>query len=213
MKLSWQRWLAAATVAAMFATGWAVYDELPSQVASHWGIDGQVDGFSSAFWAAFGLPLLSLGTLVLLVLLPAIDPKGANIKRFIRPYDNFVLVFSLFFAYLYGLTLYYSLGQPFHMGQWIIPGLSVLFFVIGGLVQKAEYNYSVGIRTPWTLADKKVWTQTHVLGGAIFKLAAIFMLAGWFFPNQAFWFVIGLIMITTLYCVGYSYYLFRKIHP
>lgn len=212
MKLSWQRWVAAAAVVAMFAAGWAVYDQLPQQVASHWGINGQADDYSSRWWGAFLLPIMSAAVLLLLIVLPLIDPKRANIKKFIVSYDNFLLVFTLFFTYLYVLTLHYNLSEPFHMGQWMIPGLSVLFFVTGRLIQKAEYNYSIGIRTPWTLADKKIWNQTHALSGDIFKLAAIFMLAGMLFPAQSFWFVIGLIMVATLYSVGYSFYLYRKLH-
>ena len=199
-------------VMGMFTAGVASYDQLPQQVASHWGIDGQADGYSSRFWGAFGLPLLNFAAFIILSVVPLIDPKRANIQKFMDAYDNFLLAFVGFFAYLYGLGLYYNLSQPIHLGAWMIPGLSALFFVGGWLMKRARYNYTIGIRTPWTLADKKVWDQTHRLSGDIYKLAAVFMLAGVFFADQAFWFVMALVIFTTVYSVAYSYYLFRKLH-
>lgn len=213
MKLSWQRWLALATVVIMFVTGLAIYSRLPEQVASHWDISGQADSFSSRFWGAFGIPLLSCGLYLLMLVLPVIDPKRSNIEKFRSSYDLFAAGVMLFLAYLYGLTLYYNLVRPVHFGAWLIPALSALFFIIGMTMQRAKFNYTIGIRTPWTLADQKVWTQTHGLAGDLFKLAAVFMLAGIIFANQAFWFVIGLILFVTIYCAVYSYYLYRKLNP
>lgn len=46
-----------------------------------------------------------------------------------------------------------------------------LFLVIGNVMGKLRPNYTVGIRTPWTLANDRVWDQTHRFGGKTFVFA------------------------------------------
>ena len=41
--------------------GIILWDQLPERMPSHWGIDGQVDGWSGKFFGVFGLPLMMLG--------------------------------------------------------------------------------------------------------------------------------------------------------
>ena len=45
----------------LFALGIYFYPRLPERVPSHWNVRGEVDGYSSRFFGAFGLPLLNLG--------------------------------------------------------------------------------------------------------------------------------------------------------
>ena len=40
----------------LFLLGAYFYPQLPERVPSHWNIRGEVDGYSSKFFAAFGLP-------------------------------------------------------------------------------------------------------------------------------------------------------------
>ena len=46
-----------------FLAGLLLWDRLPEQVPSHWGIDGQVDGWSSKPMAVFLMPLILLAVL------------------------------------------------------------------------------------------------------------------------------------------------------
>ena len=58
---------------------WAL-PELPAEVASHWGLDGEPDGWSSRTTAVFVLPLIGLGIAALLAFLPRIDPRRTNFE-------------------------------------------------------------------------------------------------------------------------------------
>jgi len=43
------------------AMGLAVYDRLPETLPTHWGFNGEVNGWSSRAFVVFGLPLLMAG--------------------------------------------------------------------------------------------------------------------------------------------------------
>jgi uncharacterized membrane protein len=47
----------------------------------------------------------------------------------------------------------------------------IMFISIGFLLEHAEQNGFVGIRTPWTLNSVAVWRKTHESGGKLFKPA------------------------------------------
>ncbi len=198
------------TVVASIVAGIILYPKLPEQVASHWNSEGAVDGYMSRFWGTFILPIVLAVMWVLYVLIPRIDPKSKNIEKFRKSYDTFMVIIFLLFGYLYSLTTFWNLGNEFHFATYIIPAFSVLFFFIGNMLGKAKSNYSIGIRTPWTLANEEVWDKTHKLGGLLFKIAAIITLIGVLFPNIAYLIFLITILGVTLFLIAYSYYLFSK---
>ncbi len=74
--------LALILLAVLFSV--AVYSLLPERMASHWGLNDEVNGTMSRFWGAFLMPVMSLGMLALFLLIPSIDPMKANIASFRR---------------------------------------------------------------------------------------------------------------------------------
>ena len=51
-----------------------IWEELPSQIPTHWNIKGEIDGWSSKNTSIF-LSLLPIITLLMMELIPKIDPK------------------------------------------------------------------------------------------------------------------------------------------
>ena len=66
------------------AVGALVYDRLPETMATHWGIDGQPDGWSSRAFAVFGMPAFIAGLNVLLYFGLNADPKRGNMNPVLR---------------------------------------------------------------------------------------------------------------------------------
>ncbi len=62
-------------------------------------------------------------------------------------------------------------------------GIGLLFYYIGVLMENAERNWFIGIRTPWTLSSDRVWRQTNRLGGRLFRAAGIAAMLGAFSLN------------------------------
>lgn len=52
-------------------------------------------------------------------------------------------------------------------------GGGLLLIVTGNYLPKARRNHFVGIRTPWTLADERVWDKTHRFAGPVLMLGGV----------------------------------------
>lgn len=210
MKISLAEKIAIGIVLTSFIVGVLVYPYLPMQVASHWNSAGVVNGYLPKFWGAFLFPIILLVVVGIFIAIPKIDPRAAAIQKFRRYYDLFVVTFSLFFFYLYLVTLVWNIGVHFNFISVVIPAIAVLFFVVGLMITHAEPNWTIGIRTPWTLSSETVWRKTHQLAGPLFKVAAVVSLLGLIFPQTAFWFVIVPVVAASLFSVLYSYIVYRE---
>lgn len=198
-------------IAASTLAGLLLWNQLPEPMASHWGVNDQVDGYMSKFWGVFLMPAVTLGMLLMYLVIPSIDPLKANIDQFREYFNAFIALMTGFMVYIYGLTLLWNLGYTsFRMSSAMLPALGLIFVFAGLLIGKAKRNYFIGIRTPWTLSSDSVWNETHRLGGKLFIASGLLALLGAFFPDYAVFFILIPILGTTLFTVLYSYYLFQK---
>jgi uncharacterized membrane protein len=188
------------------------WNGLPDPMASHWGINDQVNGTMSKFWGVFLMPLISLGLFLLFLLIPAIDPLKANIAKFRGAFNLFIAFMTLFLMYVQGLTLAWNLGfTHFKMSESLLPAVGLLFILIGFMIRKAKRNFFIGIRTPWTLSSDKVWDETHRVGSILFMVSGALALVGAFFGGEmAFLLILIPVLSSTLFLVIYSYVLYLK---
>lgn len=188
-----------------------VWPMMPDLLASHWGINGEVNGYMTKFWGLFFMPFLSVILYVLLLFLPKLDPYKKNFSEFQNHYDNFMIVIFGFFTYIYLLTIFWNLNYHFNMVQFLSPAFSILFYFTGYLISKTKQNWFVGIRTPWTMSSPIVWKKTHAIGAKMFKLVGLSSLFGIIFPNLEFYFLMVPIIITVIFVFVYSYLEYCKI--
>jgi uncharacterized membrane protein len=192
--------------------GLLLWDRMPEQMASHWNVDDQVDGYMPKFWGLFLMPLVTLGMLALFLVIPSIDPLKANIAQFREAFNLFIAAIIGFMLYIHGLTLAWSLGyQNFKMSAAMLPFMGALFIAAGFMLRKAKRNYFIGIRTPWTLSSDHVWDETHRLGAILFIVSGILaMLGGLLGGMWAFWFLFVPLFGSILFLLIYSYVLYRR---
>ncbi len=190
--------------------GLLFWNQLPDPMASHWNIDGQVNGTTSKLAGVFLLPAMSLGLLLLFLLIPVIDPLKANIAKFRGTYNTFIVLLTVFLVYVHGLQLAWNLGHVFRMNVALLPAVGLLFILMGFVIEKAKRNFFIGIRTPWTLSSDTVWDETHRAGGLLFKLSGVIALIGALFPDYSLWFVLVPAIGSALFTVVYSYVLFAR---
>ena len=198
-------------IAASVFAGALLWNQLPDQIASHWNINDEVDGYMSKTWGVLLMPLVTTGMFLLFLFLPSMDPLKANIAQFRETFNLFIVFITVFMLYIHGLTLAWSLGyQNFKMGSAMLPPVGLLFIFIGYMLRKARRNFFIGIRTPWTLSSDKVWDETHRVGGKLFIASGVLALLGAFFPDYAFWFIMVPVIGTSLFTVVYSYILYQR---
>lgn len=178
-----KKYLFSAVIIVLTVLTWVfTYSFLPDNLATHWGINGNADDYSSKFNAMmtfFGIMIIQY---ILMVIIPKVDPKN-NYKSFMRPY---MAIFNTMFAVLFIISLItilnglgYELPIPY-LGSFV---LGAIFMVFGNFIQKVKPNFFLGIRTPWTLSNERVWKDTHRFSSKLFVLAGVIIMLTAFFPS------------------------------
>ncbi|MHB1420346.1 MAG: SdpI family protein [Bacillota bacterium] len=209
LRHDWPLWV---WMAGLLIAGFLIYPQLPEQVPSHWNVRGEVDAYSSRVFGAFFAQGLSIGIYLLMLLIPSIDPKRENYSRFAGAYRFLRWGFVLFFSGMFIVTNMVALGYQLDVGLIVKAAVSVLMIIIGNVMGQLRHNDFVGIKTPWTLANEEVWQRTHRLGGKIWVLGGLLMLA--LSPVQARWgAVLFFILVVAMAIVPtvYSYIIYRRL--
>jgi len=189
-----------------------VYQVLPQTMISHWGINGEANGFMPKEAGAWIVPIISIALLALLYYIPRLDPLKANIEKFKSAYHVLIAALCGFFLYLQVIMLAINLGTNINMTQLLIPALGILFIVIGVILPMTKRNYFIGIRTPWTLHSDKVWDDTHRIGGRVFTVAGLIVfLSAFASPEHTFVLVFTSIIAAVAITIIYSYKSFKSL--
>lgn len=205
-----RKWLPAVLILATLVFSIAVYNRLPERMVIHWSISGEPDGYGSRGLGAFLLPLVALGMWGLLMVLPKLDPRSANIEKFRDTYDVFVLAVIAVMCVLHVGVVGSALGWPLPVGRLAPISIGALFVVLGNLLPRFRSNFFFGIRTPWTLSSDTVWTKTHRVGGYVMVLIGLLLVVAGTIGSPR-WFLVaicGAIAMVTVVLV-YSYVVWR----
>lgn len=203
--------IAAGFVVASALASLVLAPSLPEQVVTHWNAAGEPDGTMPKALALAFVPALSGFMLLLFAVIPRIDPLGDNIRGFRRHYDWFVIAFTAFMLVVHAGILAFNLGYMFDFTLLVVAGVALLLYYVGVLMEHAERNWFIGVRTPWTLSSDEVWRQTHDLAARLFKLTAAVAAVGLLFGDLAVYFLLVPAVATAVVTVAYSYYLYEKI--
>ncbi len=207
-----QDWMILILILSGFALGAYFYPSLPDKVPTHWNASGEVNGYGSKLFGAFGLPTISLATYLLYLVLPYIDPKRKNYTDFESTYQFLKYVLILFFLGIELMTLLIASGVIVNKPIFIQIIVSLLFILIGNVMGRFKHNYFIGIKTPWTLANEEVWRKTHRLAAPLWVLGGVMnillALTGMSFNGVGFIVIIALISIVP---IGYSYIAYQQI--
>lgn len=186
------------------------YQYLPQTIASHWNYLGVADGFSSKTVNLIAFPTLLAFLGILLTYVPMLDPKYSSIKSFMHEYNKFIDLLMIFFLSLQIQVIAWNLGYKISMAVYMPIMLGILFYFIGEMIGKSKVNFTIGIRTPWTLSSEKVWNSTHKLGEKLFKLSLPIFLISSLIPTISFLVVIGYIFFIVIALFAYSYSEYKK---
>lgn len=164
----------------------AVYPRLPDFVPTHWNLHNQPNGYSHKYMLFVLGPGFMAGIMLLMPALPWLSPKNFEVDSFRSSYLQIMLMLVCMFAYFQGLIIWGALGHSMNVGRAVIGGVCLLFALLGNLMGKIRRNFYIGIRTPWTIANERVWNATHrfaaktlVIGGLIGLLFTAAGVDGW----------------------------------
>ena len=185
--------------------------KMPEKIPIHWNIQGKVDNWGNGLSNIITINSILIGTYLLFLILPYIDPRKKRYEQFSKIYRIFKNIIILFFTLIFFLTNLNATGHIINMNIYIPLMIGLLFIVIGNYMAKIKMNWFMGIRTPWTLSSEEVWNKTHRLGGKLFILSGLLITSEGFLPNNyklpIFILAIAIILIGTIFG---SYLIYSK---
>ena len=205
------RWFGIVVAAVTAAISVWAYPRLPPTVATHWGLDGTPDGYSSRLMAVSIMPLVLVFMTVIFNVLPKVDPRRENYARFLSSYwliANAVIVFLLV---AHAMIIASGLGFDVKIDRLMPLGVGLLFVFLGNYLTRVEPNWFIGIRTPWTLSSDSVWRRTHRTGGWLMVIGGLVLAASAFVPRPAFLvLLVATIVIVAVIPIVQSYVLWKR---
>ncbi|PGZ99138.1 hypothetical protein COE51_09910 [Bacillus pseudomycoides] len=187
------------------------WPHLPNTIATHWSSSGTVNGYSSKLNGMLLMVGVMVGTYILLNVVPKIDPKKENYKKFSKSFTmiTYSILVVLFIANMDIIAT--GLGYDLRINRFAELIVGILFLVIGNYLPQCKPNFFIGIRTPWTLSNEEVWRKTHRFSGKVFIVLGIIMCISTFAP--AAWksyIVLTVVLIGVVITMLYSYLAYKK---
>ena len=150
------------------------------------------------------------GIILLFAALPWLSPKRFEVDTFKSTYLYIMLLAVSFIAYEATLILWSALAGPVNIARTCIGAVSLLIALLGNVMGKVRRNFWVGVRTPWTLANERVWNATHRFAAKAMVLTGV---AGLIvvLANASFWLFLGILLLGCLSPVLYSLVYYKRL--
>ncbi|MBD0381660.1 SdpI family protein [Paenibacillus sedimenti] len=192
--------------------GAVMYEDLPDQLASHFDLKGNTNGFMSKSVFIISMSLINFILFICLKVVPRLDPKQGNYAKFMDVYELFRFVIVTFLTGIFVMVLFYNRGYDISMNTVLFLFMGVLWIILGNYMGRIRRNYTLGVRTPWTLANEEVWKKTHRLTGPLWVICGFVMLVCSFFGDYPLHYVLlSIIGISVVVPTIYSYLVFNKL--
>ncbi len=191
------------------AIGLLLWDKLPDNMMTHFGLDGTGDGTSSKAFAVFGLPAIIAAINGISIIATVADPrqKDQSQKALGMVFWLMPIVSIMCCGMMYSLALGKTVGV-----ELLTPALLALMFLIcGNYLPKVKQNSTLGLKIKWTLCNEENWNLTHRFTGKVWVISGIVMLIAMLLPTK--W-MIGVMLLDILVIVilplAYSYRIYKR---
>ena len=189
--------------------GMIVWNKLPESMPIHWGVHGEVNGWSSKPFAVFVLPLLILAIHGVCIFASRKDFR--NKKQSPKVMGLVLWICPLLSLLANSLTYAVALGKEINVLFVVSLTMGALFVLIGNYLPKCQQNRIVGIRIIWTLKNEANWNATHRFAGKVWVIGGLLLMASSLLPYSILpWTMITLLLVFIGLPVLYSYRFHKK---
>ena len=193
-------------ILAPIVVGLLLWDKLPAEMATHFGENGEPNGWSSKEFAVFGMPLFLLTVHWFCAFFTGVDPKKENISNKMMTLVLWICPVVAIFGC--GSTYMYALDDSINTTIMGVLLVGCMFLVVGNYMPKVKQSYTLGIKLPWTLNSEENWNRTHRFAGGIWMATGVLVIIGGF--AEVLWVVLVAIVVAVLVPTVYSYMLYKK---
>lgn len=185
------------------------WDALPEQMATHWGIDGNVDGTSSAYIAVFLLPCILCLTNIFCMWCTSFDKNNSNQNA--KAFGIIFWIMPLLSFFTNGIVYATAFGKEININMLLPIEMGIMFALIGNYLPKCKQNYTLGIKIKWTLENEDNWNATHRFGGKVWFFGGLLLLFCVFLPKKIMIPTVLISMLPMVFApVFYSYLYYKK---
>ena len=185
------------------------WDTLPEQMATHWGIDGNIDGTSSTYIAVFLLPVILCLTNLFCLWFTAFDKKNENQNE--KAFGMIFWIMPILSFFTNGLVYATAFGKEINANLLLPLMMGGMFIFIGNYLPKCKQNYTLGIKIKWTLENEENWNVTHRFGGKVWFFGGLILIFTIFLPQKVMIPTTLISMMPIVFApVIYSYLYYRK---
>ena len=189
--------------------GMIVWNKLPESMPIHWGVHGEVNGWSSKPFAVFVLPLFILAIHGICIFASRKDFR--NKKQSPKVMGLVLWICPLLSVMANSLTYAVALGKEINVLFVVSLTMGALFVIIGNYLPKCQQNRIVGIRIIWTLKNEANWNATHRFAGKVWVIGGLLLMASSLLPYSILpWAMITLLVVFIGLPVLYSYRFHKK---
>ena len=207
-----REWLALLLLFVPAALTLFYWNQLPDPMATHWGLNGEPNGYQSPTTFLWFTLALNVFVYVLLAAVPYLDPKrGAH--RLKNPLRVIRTATMAFMALVLGGIVLKAIGYPINIILLANLAVILLFLVMGNLMAKFPPNYFAGIRTPWTLESPEVWRRVHQVASKLWVAGALVLLLFVFRLDTTAYTVLfaSMTLVLVFVPIVHSYLLYRRL--
>lgn len=206
-----RKWYPVILTALMIVVAVFAYSRLPDRMPTHWNHKGEITSYGSKWMVVITMPSLLLALWAMLRVLPRVDPWRENYVKFQATYDLVVNCVLTIIALAEVAMLATALGAPIAVDRVIRASAGVLLVIIGNVLPRARPNFWLGIRTPWTLTNARVWERTNRAGGYLLVAAGVLAIGSAVIPINVSARTLGIAgAAAAILTVIYSYFVWRQ---
>lgn len=184
--------------------GLAVWNQLPAEIATHWGADGSPNSWSARWFAVIGIPVIILALHWFCVICAHRDKRNtAQSKKLL----GLVLWICPAVSLLFGAMVYsHALGNTVNVTTLVCLFCGLLLLAMGNYLPKCRPSHTIGVRIKWTLASEENWIATHRFTGRLWVIGGLLMLLCTLLPHTvSVWIMAALIVILAAAPLLYSW--------
>ena len=182
--------------------GVILYDQLPEQMAVHFGVNNEPNSFAPKEFALFGIPLLMFILQVFCCISSDFMEEKKQNKKYITIYKWIIPIIEMV---VYLTMLAYGAGIELDMRMIVCITLGIVFTLIGNYMPKTELNK---LQMNYIRAD--FWKKVKRPAGYFFVIIGLAFIISAFLNSIVSLILLGIIIVTAILISIYSIYLFYK---
>lgn len=206
-KNKWNLLLSSVVILLPIVFGLIFWKALPEELTTHWGTNGQANGWMTKGATIFVLPAILLAfhwfCFWASCKLPGGNDQNPKLLKIV------LWIIPIISLTANGTIYAVAFGKEINPVFFIFPLMGILFIAIGNYLPKCKRNIAAGIKLKWTLQNEENWYATHRFSGKVYVIGGFFLLICMFLPTvAALWAggiaLVALVLIPTIY--SYAYY-------